>query len=209
MLPLMLPLPVPPSASTHASGSTPASASTHTSGSTFASASTHASGSTFASASTHASGSTSASTSAPALCPSLLLPASQKSHFRFCLCYHPELTSLNPDPTSYDHSSTYSESQISDFILLQLNQRLRRLPFPPHLPIANDLNKSSCIRTGNLFRAVQHQPDYMPALSVSAVSHTTSTSAKASSYGITKPLRPVEGVRLEGRLVNSQGLQLR
>ncbi|OAX37175.1 hypothetical protein K503DRAFT_771743, partial [Rhizopogon vinicolor AM-OR11-026] len=43
----------------------------------------------------------------------------------------------------------------------------------------------------NLFRAAQYQPDYMPALSVSAVSHTTSTSAKASSYGITKPPRPV------------------
>ncbi|OJA10731.1 hypothetical protein AZE42_10435 [Rhizopogon vesiculosus] len=58
----------------------------------------------------------------PLLLP-LSLPASQKSHFCFRLCYHPKLTSLNPDPTSYDHLSTYSESQISDFILLQPNQR--------------------------------------------------------------------------------------
>ncbi|OJA16495.1 hypothetical protein AZE42_13267, partial [Rhizopogon vesiculosus] len=67
----------------------------------------------------------------------------------------------------------------------------------PHLPIANDLGKSPSVphRNDSLFRAAQHQPAYMLALSVSVVSHTMSTSAKASSYGTTKPPLPVEGAQ--------------
>ena len=67
----------------------------------------------------------------------------------------------------------------------------------PHLPTTNalDKNPSASLRTGSLFRAAQHQLAYMPALSVLAVSHTTFTSAKASSYGTTKPPHPVEGLQ--------------
>ncbi|KAG2028396.1 hypothetical protein BDR03DRAFT_1019870, partial [Suillus americanus] len=67
----------------------------------------------------------------------------------------------------------------------------------PHLQTASVPAKtpSGHLRTNTLFREAQHLPATMPALSASAVSHTTSTSAKATFSGTTRPLHPVEEVQ--------------
>ncbi|KAG1890034.1 hypothetical protein F4604DRAFT_1914586 [Suillus subluteus] len=58
-----------------------------------------------------------------------------------------------------------------------------------HHPIVNIPAKTpnDPPRTNTLFRAVQHLQATMPALYASAASHTTSTNARATSSGTTKP----------------------